>query len=86
MKKIICFLILIVTMQSLFSQDLLKSYLNREYSRYNTKGHSKSLGLNIVIDIPRIFIANEGKRPHIIQKWSYQIPNTQGAFIYLNLQ
>lgn len=85
MKKIICFVIIVLSIQSSRSQDILKSYLNREYSRFSTNGLPKSLGLDIVIDIPKLFVASEGKRPHIVQKWSYQIPNTKACNIYITL-
>jgi hypothetical protein len=37
--------------------------------RFNTQGHPKSLGLNMVIDLPVSWVAAEGERPHIVQKW-----------------
>lgn len=37
--------------------------------RFNSQGHPKSLGLNLVMDLPLSWIATEGERPHIVQKW-----------------
>lgn len=37
--------------------------------RFNTQGHPKSLGLNLVLDLPVSWVAAEGERPHIVQKW-----------------
>lgn len=37
--------------------------------RFNTEGHPKSLGLNLLLDLPVSWVAAEGERPHIVQKW-----------------
>lgn len=86
MRNIYIILLLFVcTPQFNYGQDVLKSYLNREYIRYSSNNHNKSLGIDIVIDLPKAFKASEGKRPHIVQKWNYQVPNTEALLISVYL-
>jgi len=44
-------------------------------NRFNSKGHSKSQGLEIVVKLPKSWKAKEGERPHIVQKWISQNGN-----------
>ncbi len=37
---------------------------------YSTKGHPKSNGINLQITVPASWMQSEGKRPHVVQKWS----------------
>ena len=50
--------------------DEILSYAKGERYKYNSKGHEKSKGLEIQIEIPNDWIKKEGERPHIIQKFS----------------
>lgn len=48
---------------------------------YRTDGHAKSLGVRLHLDVPRSWRADEGKRPHIVQKWGVQ--NGQGLSTFM---
>lgn len=37
---------------------------------YSTKGHPKSNDINLQITVPASWTQSEGKRPHVVQKWS----------------
>ncbi len=37
--------------------------------RFRTDGTGKSQGIRLVLQLPRSWIAKEGERPHIVQKW-----------------
>jgi len=39
---------------------------------FRSEGHSKSQGLDLVLQLPKSWIAKEGRRPHIVQKWISQ--------------
>jgi hypothetical protein len=51
----------------------IKELLAGPRSTYSTKGHSKSLGLDISISYPSSWEAKEGARPHIVQKFNGKI-------------
>lgn len=38
--------------------------------QFSTKDHPKSNGINLQISVPSSWLQEEGKRPHIVQKWS----------------
>jgi hypothetical protein len=38
--------------------------------RYRTDGTGKSQGVRLVLQLPRSWLANDGERPHIVQKWT----------------
>ncbi|MFH1829463.1 MAG: hypothetical protein ABH871_01635 [Pseudomonadota bacterium] len=40
--------------------------------RFSTDGHRKSQGINLVLQVPKSWKAQEGERPHIVQKWVSQ--------------
>jgi len=48
---------------------------SNDYAKYSTKGHSKAYGLNIVLEYPKNWVAEEGNRPHIVQKFSGKMEN-----------
>lgn len=37
--------------------------------KFKTQGHPKALGLNLKMNLPVSWVASEGERPHIVQKW-----------------
>ena len=37
--------------------------------RYQTDGSGKSQGIKLKLQLPRSWVAKEGERPHIVQKW-----------------
>ena len=41
-------------------------------TRFSTAGHAKPLGLDVSLDVPLPWGADEGDRPHIVQKWISQ--------------
>ena len=47
-----------------------KELLAGEMSAYNLKSHPKAQGLNITVEYPKSWRAEEGVRPHIVQKFT----------------
>jgi len=48
----------------------VKEVLSAEKKAYSTLGHPKSQGLNISVKYPSVWVAKEGQRPHIVQKFT----------------
>lgn len=48
----------------------VKKILSAKKKTYSTLGHPKSQGLNISVKYPSAWVAKEGKRPHIVQKFT----------------
>jgi len=48
----------------------VKELLLTEKTTFSTLGHPKSQGLNISLKYPSIWVAKEGQRPHIVQKFT----------------
>lgn len=81
MKKVVFFIIAFLSFIStsfatnmtpdemVLSHETLSNYLNNS-KRYSSKGHPKAYDLNIEILYPSLWIAEEGKRPHIVQKFT----------------
>jgi len=42
-------------------------------SRFESKGHDKSQGLDLVLSVPKSWKPAEGERPHVVQKWVSQV-------------
>ncbi|WP_404982655.1 hypothetical protein [Cobetia marina] len=42
------------------------------FQEFHSKGHAKSLGINIALHLPASWSAAEGRLPHIVQKWQSQ--------------
>lgn len=40
--------------------------------RFTSDGHGKAQGINLVLQLPKSWKAQEGERPHIVQKWVSQ--------------
>jgi hypothetical protein len=72
MKKIIIIFVLGFSSVAVFGQDIVNEFLNGEYYYYNSKGHSKSKGINLRIKVPKRFEKQEGNRPNIIQRFEYK--------------
>lgn len=52
------------------NEETLAFIERRNNNRYESKGHAKSEGINIIIDYPSSWTAKEGNRPHIVQNLS----------------
>lgn len=48
----------------------VKEVLSAEKTTFSTLGHTKSQGLNISLKYPSTWVAREGQRPHIVQKFT----------------
>lgn len=59
---------------SIENNKKLQYYLKGEKTRYYTKGNPKAHGLNISIDYPKRWIASEGDRPNVVQKFYLENP------------
>jgi hypothetical protein len=73
-KLALLFAVLLVVTQQIHSQksiaEVVLSYARGERYRYSSKGHEKSMGMQIQLQIPNGWKQKEGERPHIIQKFS----------------
>jgi hypothetical protein len=73
-KLSLLFTVFLVVTQPIHSQksiaDIMLSYARGERYRYSSKGHEKSMGMQILLQIPNDWKQKEGERPHIIQKFS----------------
>ena len=70
MKKIVFYVIALVSFisTSFASDNIVSNYTNNGV-KYFSKGHSKSFDLNIEVKYPSDWVAKEGLRPHIVQKF-----------------
>lgn len=63
-------------LESLLSMKYLTYPANEFYDgyrqRFNTNGHQKAQKLDIALQLPKSWKAQEGERPHILQKWVSQ--------------
>lgn len=50
------------------NKNVLNDYLNNKAS-FSSEGHPKAFGLNVEIEYPKNWIAKEGKRAHVTQKF-----------------
>lgn len=48
----------------------LSEFRANQTSQYSTRGHAKARGLHITLRYPRSWVAAEGDRPHIVQKFT----------------
>lgn len=49
-----------------------REYIDGYRQEFNSDGNRKSLGINLVLQVPKSWKAKEGERPHIVQKWVSQ--------------
>lgn len=54
---------------AVFNDDPVGEYLTNKVE-YSTNGHPKSQGLDVRLYIPNSWQRAEGRRPHIVQKWT----------------
>lgn len=54
---------------AVFNDDPVGDYLTNKVE-YSTNGHPKSQGLDVRLYIPNSWQRAEGRRPHIVQKWT----------------
>ena len=81
--------IVLVTAGQSFAQtsvfEELRSYTKNEFYVYNTKGHYKSLGVGLKLNIPKSWQQQEGNRPYIVQKFSRQISKLKAAVCVIHI-
>ena len=53
--------------------------------RFRTDGSGKSQGVRLVLQLPRSWVAKEGERPHIVQKWTSE-GGTGSSMIMLDIR
>lgn len=82
--KVILYLILLAVSQS-YAQDNLYKWINESKTRYSSADHSKSLGLRLTIDYPKSWSMEEGKRPHIVKKFTGVYNETQNASFLIQI-
>jgi len=58
-----------------------KEFIDGNYIQFSTSGHPKSKGINMTISYPRSWLAKEGERPNIVQK--FHSDGGQGSEIVL---
>ena len=49
--------------------DPVAAYDAGQRLRYSTTGHTKAAGVNLTLEYPATWVAKEGERPHIVQKF-----------------
>lgn len=69
-QTILLLLIFTLTYSSVYSQDKISEWINGARTRYKTDGTGKSLGLKLSIDYPKAWTEEDGKRPHILRKFT----------------
>jgi truncated hemoglobin YjbI len=53
--------------------------------RFRTDGTGKSQGVRLVLQLPRSWVAKDGERPHIVQKWTSE-GGTGSSMIMLDIR
>ena len=54
---------------NLIHASTLDEFLRGEREKFNTKNHPKAKGLDMTISFPKSWIAQEGERPNVVQKF-----------------
>ena len=74
MRKAVCLLLplaLAALPAPLFAQaGELAQFRARQLASFSSAGHAKSQGLSVSLRYPAAWIAEEGERPHVVQKFS----------------
>lgn len=53
-----------------YSRQPVSEYVDGFRERYQTDGTGKAQGVKLVLQLPRSWLAQDGERPHIVQKWT----------------
>lgn len=75
MRTIACLLALPLLLAAMpapaFAQaEALAQFRARQLASFNSRGHAKSMGLNVSLRYPAAWLAEEGERPHVVQKFT----------------
>lgn len=62
-------LIVLVGVNSYGLAPAAKEFSDGNSTKYNTNGHAKAKGLNMTVAYPNSWMAKEGERPNIVQKF-----------------
>jgi hypothetical protein len=61
--------VLMYLLAARYQNNPVAEFGNGFRQRYRTDGSGKSRGIRLVLQLPRSWLAKEGERPHIVQKW-----------------
>jgi len=85
MKRIFTSILLITLFHATASfgaTPTAKEFASGNQAKFSTAGHPKSKGINLVVSYPRSWLAQEGERPNIVQKFfSEHGKGLEGAII-----
>lgn len=68
-----------------YSQDKISEWVNGERSRFKTDGTGKSLGLKLSVDYPKSWAGQDGKRPHIVQKFTGEFSQSKNVVFLIQV-
>jgi hypothetical protein len=66
-KTLLGFLILVTLVAPVLAADMVQDFYNGQRVTFSTRGHPKAKGVNINIEYPVTWKAEEGKRPNVVQ-------------------
>lgn len=66
-----------------YTEHPAQEMLDGHRTLYSTSGHPKAMGLDLTLTLPLSWTANEGRRPHIVQKWRSQGGHGSAEFMLL---
>ncbi|WP_062363316.1 hypothetical protein [Vreelandella aquamarina] len=55
-----------------YAERPVEEMLDGHRTLFSTSGHDKAAGLDLTLTLPLSWLASEGRRPHIVQKWRSQ--------------
>jgi hypothetical protein len=72
MKKILALMLLLALLPATVASAVTpaaKEFTSGSRTKFSTAGHPKSKGINMVMSYPNSWLAQEGERPNIVQKF-----------------
>lgn len=66
-----------------YAEHPAQEMLDGHRTLYSTSGHPKAIGLDLSLNLPLSWRADEGRRPHIVQKWRSQGGHGSAEFMLL---
>jgi hypothetical protein len=77
---LLLFSIILLSVTTSFAQSRLADAFSRDRCDVNFKGHQKAMGLDITMSVPCDWSQSEGRRPHVLNSFTYTFPDKS----YLN--
>lgn len=68
-----------------YSENPVDEFSDRFRQRFRTDGSGKARGIRLVLQLPRSWLAAEGERPHIVQKWTSE-GGTGNSIVMLDIR